>query len=406
MSTRFATILWLTGLWLTAFTLVACAEEPVAERFQAQSAVGVLGLAGAALRVRIDPGATPLLDQTDSDCEAPSDALTVAPFRLRMRSSAPTPTVVFDHGDRGPVMLELGLVNTMQNARFVPTVGSAANFGDCRTEEASGDIVLAPLPTSRVSPSGRTLCVALPRCGRLKVSVMPPVGLGEPGGEPLRVAVLGEVDGNTSVFDDLVELMADWQPHLLVSLGNLTETDSLIEIREWRTRLDALPVPIVTVLGTTEAEGGALLPFHDVFGRSDFSFRIGDVSFLVMDSASASFSEPQFSFWRTELEDAGPIRVVLTHTPPLDPAGFRNDGMASRNEAARLLALFGEQDVDAVFSAGLGTFVRAEQAGIDLYATGGGGRDLESRSDTGHHYLQVTIDPDAAEPVSVEIQAL
>ena len=380
---------------------VGCTEPVVNERFHAQQELGETSITSAALRVTIDPGGTPIVDPTVSNCGESSRFRVVAPFRLRFRSSGPTPTVVLEHGDRDDVNIEAIFQNTFVDGRFVPTVGTLVS-SSCANATGFDGIMLAPLPHRSFGANARSSCLQVPRCSRVKIEVLPPAGLGEIDGDELRVAVIGEVHGDESTFESAVEAITEWEAHLLISMGNLTESAGLSPIRRWRQIADEIGLPFVTVLGENEAEGGAYLPFHELFGRSDFTFSVGDVRFLVMDTASAEFSDEQLAYWDSVLEKADePIVIALTHTPPLDPAGFRDAGFISRTEAAMLLTLLGEHDVTALLTGGVGTFLESRQAGVPVYSTGGGGDEIESGDEVGRHYVRLTIRLGEDEALSV-----
>ena len=381
--------------------LAGCADPLVNERFQAQQEIGTASVEGEALKANIEPGATPLIDPTPSNCGFSTRFHVVAPYRLRFRPSGPTPTVVFEHGDRDEINVEAIFQNTFSDGRFLPTVRSLSS-STCADTPGLGEVMLAPLELRSFEGTARTSCLRLSRCTRLKVEVLPPDGLGEVDGDELRVAIIGEVHGDEESFLAAVEAITAWEAHLLISVGNLTDNEGLPDIRRWGRIVDKVGMPVVAALGENEAKGGSFLPFHEVFGRSDFSFSVGDVQFLVMDTASAEFSDDQLAYWEATLEKSDdPIVIAISHVPPLDPAGFRDDGLISRTEAGRLLAILGEHDVSALFTGGVGTFVETRQAGVPVFSTGGGGAEIESGDEIGQHYLRVTIRPGETEAVTV-----
>jgi hypothetical protein len=64
----------------------------------------------------------------------------------------------------------------------------------------------------------------------------------------------------------------------------------------------------------------------------------------------------------------------------------------------------GAQGVRWVFAGGLGTYDQDRIGDIQFYYTGGGGRPVEITSDVDHHFLRVTIDPNAETTLTVEVE--
>ena len=387
---------------LIGLVLAGCADSVVDDRFHAQQAVGATSVAADRLRVAIDPGASPLVEEAASDCGDPTSFRPVAPFRLRTWSSAPTPTFVFEHGDRDAVMIETRLMNTLTGSRWVPTVQPLSDRAGCGDVNAEGAIFLAQLNTESLRPNERSACVRVPRCGRVKIQALPTGNLGESGGTPLEFLVVGEVRGSEETFAEAMTAGLEHGPDFAVSLGNLTDGDSRIDMLAWRDLLVSNSIPLVTALGPIEGAGPSLLPFHEVLGRSDFSFLIGEVLFLVMDTSSAEYGDDQFAYWDSVLgkADAGVI-IALMHTPPLDPAGLRDNGFSSRGQSARLMSMLSEHGVDTIFTGGIGSFANERESGIHVVSTGGAGT-LESGDNSTRHLLHVTVDPASEDPVTVE----
>jgi hypothetical protein len=86
-----------------------------------------------------------------------------------------------------------------------------------------------------------------------------------------------------------------------------------------------------------------------------------------------------------------PMRMLFTHTPPFDTFGARNTAFRSRREAARLMSILLDGDVNIVFAGAIDSMLRAVVAGIPIFITGGGGAPLEILDRTGHHWLLVTV---------------
>jgi hypothetical protein len=373
----------------------ACFEDPTG-RFEAQRELGVMTVPETETVARLEPGARPLLESAG---------------RLRFRASGPTPELVLSHAGPDVFRARLTVENVFEDASLQPTLGRLTGVRGCADEGAGQAIVLAPFESEVVAPRTLAVEVAVPSCAQLVLRAVPPDARGELGGGELRFAVVGETKGDLAVLGAIGARIAalratgGWSAHFLVALGNLANSPEQPELTAWRDVAERAGVPLVVALGGDEVGAGGLLPFHRVFGRSDYSFAVGDVRFFVLDTASAGVSEAQLAFWRREMGGARePVRVALMQRPPFDPSGGRDAGFTSRLQAARLVALLGEHGVDIVFTGGVGTYERFEMGNIPFHATGGGGGPIEAFSDVDAHFLRVTVSPTGA--VSVEVEAV
>jgi hypothetical protein len=246
------------------------------------------------------------------------------------------------------------------------------------------------------------------------LEVRPPPRLSAESGGVLRLAVIGEIRGNADVLDDALDDMAAWPADLIVALGSLANSADRADLVAWRDLVQSREIPFVVAIGREEARGGGLLPFHDVFGRSDYSFAVEDVRLMIVDTASSELSDAQFEYWERQLQSFDE-RVVLAfmQVPPFDVAGVRNAGFRNRDQAGRFVALLGENGVDVAFAGGAASYLRRELGRIPFHITGGGGAPLEPSAPVGYHYLRVEVglrqrvDPDTGrvrDPLNVEVR--
>jgi hypothetical protein len=77
--------------------------------------------------------------------------------------------------------------------------------------------------------------------------------------------------------------------------------------------------------------------------------------------------------------------------------------MRSRKEAAKLLGMLANGNVDATFYGHLHSYYAYENAGIPAYISGGGGAYPERWDGIGRHFLVVDLDPGSARVESVGV---
>lgn len=178
----------------------------------------------------------------------------------------------------------------------------------------------------------------------------------------------------------------------VLGAGDLTRRGRVEELERFQRELKALNLPYYTTLGNHEL-GESPPPYHDYFGRGNFSFVFRQVRFTLLDSASATV-DPRVYDWLDDWLEQGRsgIHVVAMHIPPLDPTGTRNGAFASRSEAVKLLGRLARGRVDATFYGHIHSFYQFENAGIPAYISGGGGAIPERFDALGRHFLDVTVD--------------
>ena len=368
---------------------LSCTTDP-GERFGSQSDLGQLDACDGQLSIRIEPGTQPVV-MDDGGCS------------VSFWASAPTPSIVLDNTHASPLDVHVSLYNAFPDGALVPEI-EAAPFGpECAVDLVeSGE--LRATASAQDNDVGSIIDFRLPPCTRTTVTVVPPPQVGLTDGDELRVAVIGEILGNEMTRDRALEEIVSWPADVIFLLGNVVQNPDQPLLEEWRTHFADTGIPVVATLGNEEAQGGA---FHSVFGRSDFSFVVGDVRFLIIDTASSRLSEEQFSYWERVLNlSTEPIVLAFMSVPPFDPAGGRDYGFFVPEEAERFVSLLAAGGTTSVFTGGMGTYQNGVTEGLVIHSTGGGGGPLDALSDFGHHFLKVTVAPGAANPIRVEIQAL
>jgi Icc-related predicted phosphoesterase len=180
----------------------------------------------------------------------------------------------------------------------------------------------------------------------------------------------------------------------------LSGGDLCVERRSRRNRLlliqqmlESLDIPFYSVPGNHDIEG-TNEPWRDLFGRNNIFFRFKGVHYVGIDSASATI-DPVVYKWLDDrlLPAADPgMCVYFMHIPPFDPEGDRQVGFTTRKEAAKLISLLVEYDVDICFYGHIHTYVAYSNGGIPAYLSGGGGAEPVGIDGIGRHYLKIEID--------------
>lgn len=214
--------------------------------------------------------------------------------------------------------------------------------------------------------------------------------------EPFRFAVMSDVQtGVDDVEDVFLRMNEDPEIRFLVSTGDITELGDRDELVRFQRELEKLQVPMYTTAGNHEAAGEPR-SWHELFGPYTSFFVFRGVTFSLVDSSTASIDPEVYDELEVWLDAARfDVHVFATHVPPLDPFGPRNFAFRSRNEAAKLLNMLSEGDVDVAFYGHLHTYVSYASGGIPSYISGGGGAIEERLDGIGRHFLTVDVTPGA-----------
>jgi predicted phosphodiesterase len=292
------------------------------------------------------------------------------PGRIELWGSAPAFEVSLQLADDAPRQWQLSAMNLMAGAGLSLADGTVIEPSE-RGNKTSASWQL------ELTPGAQTTL----RIGAL-----------DQPKEPFFFAQLNDVQEAIDGFSDLIARV-NLEPELsfVLGAGDLTEQGSVAELQRFERELEALNVPYFATLGNHEL-GEDPPPYHDLFGRGNYSFVYRGVRFTLLDSASATLA-PKVYNWLDDWLRQGQnqVHIVAMHIPPLDPSGTRHGAFASKDEAAKLLNKLMLGGVDLTLYGHIHTYVRFENAGIPAYIVAGGGA-LPVRGDgIGRHYAVTEV---------------
>ncbi|HEY6729069.1 MAG TPA: metallophosphoesterase [Polyangiaceae bacterium] len=210
--------------------------------------------------------------------------------------------------------------------------------------------------------------------------------------DPFEFALLSDVQEAIGGFHEMVDRVnEETDVRFVLGAGDLISEGTKGELERFQAELSRMDVPYYATLGNHEL-GEEPPPYHDLFGRGNYSFSFRGVRFTMLDSASATI-DPLVYEWLGDWLDAGRAQthVVAMHIPPFDPSGTRHGAFASKNEAAKLLNQLALHHVDLTLYGHIHTYIHFENAGIDAHIAGGGGAIPNRGDGVGRHYLVVTL---------------
>jgi 3',5'-cyclic AMP phosphodiesterase CpdA len=297
--------------------------------------------------------------------------------RLELWAGAPALSISMSIGPESGGEWTIRMDNVLSNAELLAEAPPGQAL----------DVALVDAP----APTERTWRVDLPAGTGVALTLRPP-DADLP--DPWRFAVYADVqEAIDEVQDIYIKMNAHPGIRFALISGDLTSQGTVEELTRFQREMKTLNFPCYATLGNHEL-GTAPPPYHDYFGRGNYSFVFRGVQFTMIDSASATI-DPMVYGWLDGWLAAGRERLHVTtmHIPPLDPVGLRNGAFASRAEADKLLALFAGGGVDLTVYGHLHTYYAFENAGIPAYISGGGGAIPERMDGIGRHFLAVDVIP-------------
>src|SRR5690606_29389754 len=104
--------------------------------------------------------------------------------------------------------------------------------------------------------------------------------------EPFEFALLSDVQEAIDGFDEMIDRVnEETEVRFVLGAGDLTSEGTRGELERFQSELSRMNVPYFATLGNHEL-GEDPPPYHDLFGRGNYSFVFRDVRFTMLDSAS------------------------------------------------------------------------------------------------------------------------
>jgi len=208
------------------------------------------------------------------------------------------------------------------------------------------------------------------------------------------------------------------QPQFAVGLGDYIDGAKGLEAtrQQWQRFFAAVAplsqppaVPLALTIGNHD-DGSPL--FEQYFGRKYFSFDVGGVHMIVLDSQQPNeygmITGTQWQWLCNDLTTAAQARLIfVTVHQPLFPVSVHRGSSLDRypNYRDRLHALLARSKVSAVFSGHEHLYNHQQRDGVHYFISGGGGAPLYAEAAHGgfYHYLLVQC---GAESFTVQVKRL
>jgi len=201
----------------------------------------------------------------------------------------------------------------------------------------------------------------------------PPLSKGPlPTGSSYKVAVVGDVQKGLANFANLLELVKQEQPGLIVQTGDLVAENDPGHYRLVKLAVErsGTKVPFFVAPGNHDLKGSTEL-FEREIGPLEQTFVVGEVAFVLIQNAWGT--PPDVQRIEARIAAAGPHRAVILamHQPPLDLQG------APKPEYASFLQWLEKSGVAYLLTGHVHAYLR-KTVGSTVVIVNGVGGDFDS----------------------------
>lgn len=215
-------------------------------------------------------------------------------------------------------------------------------------------------------------------------------------------AVFGDAQEGTDVFPVVLDMIEeDPDISFAVGVGDLVTTGSAENYDAlFRLLSERMTKPLLWVAGNHEYMAGGTSRYEERVGHADFTFIVGDITFVMFDGAHPSRpSEDRIKWLERELSRARErgMCLVFLHRPLYDPRGEGYAEALDEAWADELLRLFQTYRVHHVFCGHVHGSFHGRWEGVPFAVTGGAGGTLDGDDPKTffHHYLKVDVSGNA-----------
>ncbi|MCC7140174.1 MAG: metallophosphoesterase [Planctomycetes bacterium] len=232
-----------------------------------------------------------------------------------------------------------------------------------------------------------------------------PPGFAPPADGRWRFAAFGDCRGGAGAFARLRRRVAASGAAFTVGLGDLVGMARTYQFEILRDQLAETGKPAFVLPGNHDLDPfGTDRPFARVFGPPRWTFVVGGVRFVAIDTARGHAAEEDVAWVEGLLaaRDAAVRDVVLcSHYPVWPPTGRPDKPLPQDEPTTKRLQAAARAARALVLTGSYHAFDRTEHDGAVQVVTGGGGSKLEGPG--GHHYVEIEVTPHGLRVEKVDV---
>jgi len=219
-------------------------------------------------------------------------------------------------------------------------------------------------------------------------------------------AVCGDNRDGNEVYRKIMDMVVQDGCAFLINTGDLVSRGYERNFQDFAEQMRDFPLPFFPVPGnhdvSTDGTMAAYLEYSGAPARH-YSFDYGLLHFSMVDSSLGELMRWEMTWLDADLSATRqPVKIVVLHYPPFDPAGTTH---IMRHGNDEFMALMARQGVKYVFSGHIHSYDLAERDGVTYIITGGAGAPLypEDNREAFYHYVRVTVHGEKIETEVVKV---
>lgn len=206
----------------------------------------------------------------------------------------------------------------------------------------------------------------------------------------------------TSFIDETLQAIQTAGDAFVVVAGDLTNLGKADEFNAFVGTFNGANIPFRAALGNHDLYFDGWNNFKRYIGRSIYSFDADNVHFAVVDSGNGTIGEAQLNWLRADLAaTAQPLKIVISHYPPISGILDNLFKMASEEEAALFKSILHHHNVNYMI-AGHYHGYREQRLGNTIYIVTGAVNTLLDPGNT-KHFVRFTVNGNSISHQRIEL---
>lgn len=209
----------------------------------------------------------------------------------------------------------------------------------------------------------------------------------------VQFAVLGDPRGGDNILAEQLNDATRRGAKFAIILGDLVTTGSQSHYLDLAERLEAAPLPILTIPGNHDVGHQGAYYYERLFGPLNYSFDLAGYHFIMLDNSKLKLTPGQLAWYENQLTNPLP-KLVFIHVPPALVRRWAWHSFA--NGADQFVALNEKYQPQVVFMSHIHAYDRMNFKGVVYIVSGGGGTQLTynlGKKAAIYHYILVKTGP-------------
>ncbi len=221
-----------------------------------------------------------------------------------------------------------------------------------------------------------------------------------------KFAVAGDSRDGDVIFSQLLKQVSADGSTFLIHLGDLVSTGKPDEWVRWRALMQDFKLPFYPVPGNHDTNSATLNDYLRATGAPAVHYTLdrGAAHFVFLDSHTGILTDAELQYLDRDLAATrAPIKIIVTHYPPFDPAGG-NHILGSGKD--RLMQIAQARGANYVFAGHIHCYAQAERNGVQYIISGGAGAPITCLPVAGgfYHYLSVIVQGETITTETIHIE--